>query len=430
LLAGKCRIIQNDYAKRTFYGFAVSKGDHCMPLNLSQMSQGISASVTLKQNALVAELRAQGLDVIGLGAGEPDFNTPEHIRDAAKKAIDTGKTRYTDTSGLPELRRAISEFLKRDKGLSYPPSDIIVGTGAKQAIMGALLAILNPGDEVILPAPCWVSYPEMIRMAGGVPVVVHTTAEQGFIPDIQAVAAAVTPRTKAVLLNTPGNPTGAVWPESALLSLGNLAVDKGFYILSDEIYEKLVYDGAKHVSVAALSPDIFRQTVMISGFSKAYAMTGWRLGYAAGPHDLIAAMGAYQSHATGNPTSISQYAGLAAITGDQACVADMAKAFAARRILMLDCIRQIPLLSAVEPQGAFYIMLDVRKLMGKTADGVVLQDSGDFADALLKKCQVAVVPGEPFYAPGFCRLSYAIANDKIVESMRRIRVFVEGVIAG
>ncbi len=395
-----------------------------MSLTISKVCQGIAPSVTLGLNAKVQKLRASGVDVIGLGAGEPDFDTPAHIRAAAARAMEEGKTRYTDASGMPALRDALADFLWKDKGLQYARNEIIVSTGAKQAILGALQAILDPGDEVLLPAPCWVSYPEMVRMAGGVPVVVTADERDGFIPPIARLRAAVTQKTKAILFSTPGNPTGAVWSRGQLAALAALAVEKAFYIISDEIYEKLVYDGAEHVSVASLGEDVFKQTIVISGFSKAYAMTGWRLGYASGPRAVIAAMAAYQSHATGNPNSIAQYAGLAALTGDQTCVSEMASAFAQRRELMLSCIARIPGVSCQVPHGAFYVMLDVRGVLGRSFQGRVLETAHDFAEALLACAQVAVVPGESFFAPGFCRLSYAVSSERIMEAMRRIATFV------
>lgn len=408
-------------AKKCVFGWR----NIAMSLSLSAACQSIAPSVTLKMNAMVAQMRAQGIDVISLGAGEPDFVTPKHICDAAKRAIDEGKTHYTDAKGLPALRKALAKFIKNDKGLDYQADDIIVCTGAKQALLGALIAVCNPGDEVIVPAPCWISYPEMIRMAGAVPVIVESDEAQGFIPDIAQIAAAVTDKTKAIILNTPGNPGGSVWPRAQLAALAKLAVRKGFYIISDEIYEKLVYDGAEHVSVASLGKDVFAQTIMISGFSKAYAMTGWRIGYAAGPRAVIAAMGAYQSHATGNPNSIAQYAAIAALEGDQQCVYDMTQRFAQRRDLMMACIRKIPGVRFFAPKGAFYILLDVRPLLGREYKGMMMTDSVAFAQALLEDAQVSVVPGEPFYARGYVRLSYATGEERIMEALRRIAQFVE-----
>lgn len=395
-----------------------------MPLSLSNTCTAISPSVTLKLNALVAQMRQNGADVIGLGAGEPDFDTPLHIRMAAKKAIDDGHTRYTAASGIPALRQAIADYLLKEKGLKYTKDEIIVGNGAKQVLLGALQAIINPGDEVLLPAPCWISYPEMVAMAGGKAIWVMTNEQQDFVPTREQLERAITPRTKAIILNSPSNPTGAVWTREQLAMLADLAVEHGFYVISDEIYEKLTYDGAEHISIATLNTDIFNQTILISGFSKAYAMTGWRLGYAAAPRAIIAAMAAFQSHATGNPNAIAQYAGLAAIEGDQRCVSDMAQAFARRRSLMLSLVDTLPGVRCFVPKGAFYILLDVNHFLGKTYRGKPLLDSLDFAQALLEAVQVAVVPGEDFGAPGYCRLSYAVSDDRIVESMQRLNNFL------
>ncbi|NLB38641.1 MAG: pyridoxal phosphate-dependent aminotransferase, partial [Clostridiales bacterium] len=298
-----------------------------MSRTISAVCRNITPSATLRLNAIVNEKRAQGLDIIGMGAGEPDFPTPDAICAAAKQAIDAGKTKYTAASGVPELRKAVADHVNRLYGLSYQPSQVLVGTGAKQVLVEALVAILDPGDEVILPAPCWLSYPEMIRMAGGVPRVVLSTAADGFLPTAKALQDAVTPRTRAILINTPNNPTGAVWNEELLRAAGELAVQHDLYIISDEIYETLVFSGARHVPMASIGPEVFARTITISGWSKAYAMTGWRLGYALGAKDVIDAMGAYQSHATGNPNSIAQYAALEALTGEQRSVEDMRLAF-------------------------------------------------------------------------------------------------------
>ena len=399
-----------------------------MALTISKVCGGIAPSVTLSLNAKVAQMRAEGMQVISMGAGEPDFDTPEHIRRAAQQALDAGKTRYTAVPGIPELRSAVADYLKRENGLSYESSQVILCTGAKQALLGALQAILDAGDEVILPQPCWVSYPEMVRMAGGVPVPVYTTMEQGFVPTYEQLRSAVTERTKAIILNSPSNPTGAVWTKAQLEAAAALAKEFDFYIISDEIYDKLVFAGAAHVTVPGLSQDAYSRTILINGFSKTYAMTGWRIGYAAGPKAVIAAMSAYQSHATGNPSSVSQYAALAALEGDQSCVGVMVSAFARRRELMVKMAKDISGITFFEPKGAFYILLNVSKLMGKRVNGKRMETSADFSDALLESKQVAVVPGEAFGADRCCRLSYAIDDGQIVEAMKRIRDFVEGII--
>ena len=395
-----------------------------MSLEISRLCQSIAPSVTLKINAMAAQLREKGQDIISLGAGEPDFDTPAFIRDAAKAALDAGETRYTAASGTPALRRSVCDFLRREKGLTYRPDQVLICTGAKQALLNAFVAMLNPGDEVILPAPCWVSYPEMIAMAGGKAVWVEATEAEGFVPPIERIRAAVTERTKAILLNSPNNPTGAVWTREQLLAVGQLAVEKDIYLISDEIYDQLVYDGAEAVSVASLSPAIYARTLMVTGWSKAYAMTGWRLGYAAGPKALIAAMGAYQSHATGNPNAIAQAAGLAALEGDQRCVREMAAAFARRREMVLSLLAEMPYVSAFRPQGAFYVLLNVKELMGKRIGGREIHGSVELAEMLLEYAQIAVVPGAPFGAEGYVRLSYAAADDRLREAMRRLRAFL------
>ena len=395
-----------------------------MSLEISRLCQSIAPSVTLKINAMAAQLREKGQDIISLGAGEPDFDTPAFIRDAAKAALDVGETRYTAASGTPALRRSVCDFLRREKGLTYRPDQVLICTGAKQALLNAFVAMLNPGDEVILPAPCWVSYPEMIAMAGGKAVWVEAAEAEGFVPPIERIRAAVTERTKAILLNSPNNPTGAVWTREQLLAVGQLAVEKDIYLISDEIYDQLVYDGAEAVSVASLSPAIYARTLMVNGWSKAYAMTGWRLGYAAGPKALIAAMGAYQSHATGNPNAIAQAAGLAALEGDQRCVREMAAAFARRREMVLSLLAEMPYVSAFRPQGAFYVLLNVKELMGKRIGGREIHGSVELAEMLLEYAQIAVVPGAPFGAEGYVRLSYAAADDRLREAMRRLRAFL------
>lgn len=398
-------------------------------MRISKLCQNIAPSATLKINEQAGILRSKGLDVISLGAGEPDFDTPAFIREAAARAMDAGETRYTPVSGTMPLRQAVCDHLLREKNLSYSPSQVIICTGAKQALMNTLAALLDPGDEVLLPAPCWVSYPEMIAMAGGKAVWVHATAEEGFVPPIERIRAAVTDRTRAIIVNSPSNPTGAVWTREQLMAVGELAVEKDLCIISDEIYDQLVYDGAEAVSPASLSPAVYARTVVINGWSKAYAMTGWRLGYAAGPKALIAAMSAYQSHFTGNPNSIAQAAGLAALEGDQQCVRDMAAAFAARREMMLALVEKMPQVGCFVPAGAFYLLLDVRSVLGKRWGGQVIATSEDFARILLEEAQVALVPGDAFGAPGYCRVSYAAANDRLAEAMRRMRRFLNDLFA-
>lgn len=399
-----------------------------MPLLLSAVCQRIAPSVTLAIDAKAKAMKSSGVDVIGLGAGEPDFPTPEFICEAAGRAIAEGQTRYTPSSGIPQLRQAICRKLHRDNGLAYSPEQIIVSNGAKQALLGALLAIVNPGDEVIIPTPCWVSYPEMVRMAGAQPVYVPMSEHEGYRLHIQSVANAVTPRTKAVILNSPHNPTGSMISRGDLSALAELAVRKEFYVLSDEIYEKLVYDGTEHISIASLGDDIAAQTIVINGMSKSYAMTGWRIGYAAGPAPIIKLMGGYQSHATSNANSIAQWASLAALEhGDESIVA-MRDAFAVRRMLMLSRIRAISGLSCQTPKGAFYVVMNIHGLIGKTYEGMPITDAMTLSALLLENAYVAVVPGEAFEAPATCRLSYACSTEDIQRGMDRIEQFVRALV--
>jgi aspartate aminotransferase len=397
-----------------------------MPLSLSKTCLGIAPSATLSIDAKAKELGAAGFDVIQFGVGEPDFDTPEFIREEGKAAIDAGKTRYTAVPGTVELRREIAKKLVRDNGLTYDPmGEIIASNGAKQVIFTVLCALINPGDEVILPAPCWVSYPEMVRMAGGVPVFAPTSAEAGFVFSAAEIAPYVTPKTKAIILNTPSNPNGCVLPRAALQGIADLAVEKQFYVISDEIYEKLIYDGEEHVSIATLGDEIKKQTVVVNGVSKTYAMTGWRIGYAAGPRPIIKAMTAYLSHAASNPNSIAQSAAAAALAaGDAPCVVDMVAQFDERRLLMHRLVNEIPGVSAHLPKGAFYIMANIGGLIGKKFGGETITGSDQFAALLLNSKYVAVVPGNAFGDDRHVRLSYATSADKITRGIGRMTEFV------
>lgn len=394
-----------------------------MALSVSSVCRNITPSAILRLNALAAEKRKQGLDIISLAAGEPDFPTPAHIRAAGKAAIEAGRTVYTATAGIPDLRAALARHYQ-EKGVNYQPNQLIVTTGAKQALVGALMALLNPGDEVLLPAPCWLSYPEMIRMAGGVPVVVNASAEEGYIPPIKRLEAAVSAKTKALILNNPSNPTGAVWSERQLRELAELAKKYDFAVISDEIYETLCYEGRSGTIFAGLSEDAFERTITVSGFSKAYAMTGWRLGYAAGPRAVIAAMDAWQGHATGNPCSVSQYAGLEAITGDQSGVEVMRLAFEKRRALLLSLLDGMPGVRYAVPYGAFYVLVDVSALLEKSYRGEKLANAGRFCELLMEHALVSVVPGDGFFAPGCVRISYAIDESRLAEAGRRVKAFI------
>ena len=402
----------------------MQEADLFMALTISHRCQNIAPSVTLQIDARAKEMRAAGLDVIGFGAGEPDFPTPQHICDAAKEALDLGMTRYTPAAGTKELRKAICEKLRRDNDMTYTYGDILVSSGAKHTLFTILQGIIDPGDEVLIPTPCWVSYPEMVRMAGGVPIFIPADESTNFIPTSRDIASRVTRRTKAIIITSPSNPNGSVWEQEQLQFVADLAVSHPFYVISDEIYEKLIYDGRKHLSIAQLGEQIKAQTFLVNGMSKAYAMTGWRIGYVAGPRHEITAMANFQSQATSNANTIAQYAAMKALQGDQSCVDEMVKEFEKRRNLMVERINAIPGISCRKPQGAFYIMMNIKQLLGRTYNGRVLESSMDFAELLLAEKQVAVVPGVAFEAEGYCRLSYAVSADQINRGLERIDEFV------
>ena len=396
-----------------------------MPLGISKKAAGIEPSATLALNAKVIAMKAAGEMVIGFASGEPDFDTPVVIRDAAKEALDNGKTRYTAAAGMVELRSAIKDKLKRENGLDYEISQIVVSNGAKHSIFNALFALLNDGDEVIIPTPCWVSYPEMVKMCGGVPVFAETTEEDNFVLRPAGIAAAVTEKTKAFILTSPSNPNGSCWGLSDLQALADLAVERDFYIITDEIYEHLLYNGDKNISIATLGEKIKERTIVINGVSKTYAMTGFRIGYAAGPRDVMKAIAACQSQATSAPNTPAQYAAMKALTMTQEEVEAMRQAFMERRDALVEGLNAIDGLSCLKPDGAFYVMLNVTKLIGKQKDGKVIDSCAAFAEQLLENEKVAVVPGEGFHAPGFCRLTYALSKENIAEGVRRIRAFAE-----
>ncbi len=394
-----------------------------MALTVSHRCQNIAPSMTLSIDARAKEMKAAGLNVIGFGAGEPDFPTPQHICDAAKEAIDLGMTRYTPAAGTKELRKAICEKLRRDNDMTYTYGDILVSNGAKHSLFNIFQAILDPGDEVLIPTPCWVSYPELVRMAGGVPVFIPATEETNFVPTNKDIASRVTRRTKAIVITSPSNPNGSVWEPEQLQFVADLAVSHPFFVVSDEIYEKLIYDGRKHLSIAQLGEQIKSQTFLVNGVSKAYAMTGWRIGYVAGPRNVISAMSSFQSQATSNPNSIAQYAAMKALQGDQSCVDAMVAEFEKRRDVMVEKINAIPGISCRKPQGAFYLMMNIKELLGKHYEGRMIESSLDFAELLLAEKQVALVPGVAFEAEGYCRLSYAVSMENILDGVNRIAAF-------
>ena len=377
---------------------------------LQQLTPSLTLAVDSKAKAMLAE----GIEVFGFGAGEPDMDTPEHIKAAAIKALEEGRTKYTPSAGIPELRQAISQKFLKDNGLDYKSSQVIVSNGAKQSCFNAIAAVVNEGDEVIIPAPYWLSYPEMVRIVGGEPVFIQTREENNWKITPEDFENAMTPRTKMIIINSPGNPTGSVYTREELKALSEVAAEEDIYILSDEIYEKLTYDGAEHVSVASISPEAYDLTITINGFSKAYAMTGWRLGYLAAPEPIARVIDSMQSHMTSNPCSFAQYGALAALTGDQQCVADMREEFDIRRQYMFERLTQIQGVSAVRPQGAFYVLANISALGLK---------SQNFADRLLSKSSVAVVPGVAFGDDRTIRLSYATSLDVIKSGLDRIEEF-------
>lgn len=393
-------------------------------MEYSRKAQTISPSSTLTIDAKAKKMKADGINVIGFGAGEPDFDTPIHIKEAAKKAIDEGFTKYTPAAGTLELREAVCRKLKKDNGLNYTPAQIVVSNGAKHSLLNAFQAILNPGDEVILPVPYWVSYPEMIKLADGVTVFLETKEENDFKFKPEDLLKKITPKTKAIVLNSPSNPTGMVYSKKELLEIAEIAVDKGIFIISDEIYEELIYDGLNHISIASLGERIKELTIVVNGVSKAFAMTGWRIGYTASNPDIARIMANIQSHATSNPNSIAQKAAVAALEGPKDEVYKMQTEYEKRRDYMVERINSIRGISCRKPSGAFYVMVNISELLGKTWNGRIINNSDEFAEYLLDGVNVAVVPGSGFGAEGYVRLSYATSMKNIVEGLNRIEKFV------
>ncbi len=395
---------------------------------LSQKLDRIAPSPTVAITQTARELAAAGRDILSLSAGEPDFDTPEHIKDAAIAAIEEGKTKYTAPDGIPELKQAICDKFARENGLSYTPAQITVGTGGKQVLYNALMATLDAGDEVIIPAPYWVSYPDMVKLAGGEPVVVESTPEDGYKMTPEALEAAITPRTKWLIFNSPSNPTGAGYTEPQLKALTDVLMrHPQVHVMSDDMYEHLAYDGFRFVSPAQVEPGLYDRTLTVNGVSKAYAMTGWRIGYAGGPEPLIAAMRKLQSQSTSNPTSISQWASVAALNGPQDFLADRAEVFRRRRDLVVDRLNAIEGIECPRPEGAFYVYPSIKALIGATSSGGRILDSDEaFASALLEEQGVAVVFGAAFgLSPAF-RISYATSDAVLEDACNRIATFVGG----
>ncbi len=391
---------------------------------LSEKHSAVQPSVTLAITAKAKKMKAEGVDVLSFAAGEPDFKTPQHIRNAAISVIESGNTGYTAASGIPELKQAICNKLDKDNGVKYKAENIVVSSGAKHSLFNVLQVILNPGDSVLFATPYWVSYPELIKMAGGVPLEVMTSESAGFKVTPELLEASRTETTKAIIINSPNNPTGTVYTEEELNAIAQWAVENKLYIISDEIYEKLVY-GAKHVSMASFGDAVKKRTIIVNGMSKAYAMTGWRIGYTASNLEIAKMMSNVQSHATSNPNTVAQYAALEAIEGDQEPLDAMVTEFAARRDFMVDRVNSINNLSCRKPEGAFYVMVNIEKLIGKTIEGVEITGSMSFAEFLLDNSQVAVIPGAGFGVDNYIRLSYATSMDNIIRGLDRIETAVK-----
>ena len=395
-----------------------------MALTLSRKAQAVKPSSTLAITAKAKELKAQGLDVVGFGAGEPDFNTPDNICNAAIKAIKDGFTKYTPASGIVELKQAVCDKFKKFNGLDYKPSQIVISNGGKHSLTNVFEAILNPGDEVIIPAPYWLSYPEIIKLSDGVPVFVRGEKENGYKVTAEQLQAATTEKTKALVLNTPNNPTGMIYSEEELRAIADYAVKNDIYVVSDEMYEYLVYNGNKHISIASFNEEIYKRTITVSGLAKSYAMTGWRIGYTGSSEEIAKLMGSVQSHQTSNPNSIAQKAALEALTGDQSTVQMMLGEFDKRRKFMYEKMSALPYVSTEEPLGAFYVFADVSEALKKEYKGKKVETAAEFARILIEDYNVAVVPCADFGFPDHIRLSYAISVEQIDKGLTRIEKFL------
>lgn len=385
---------------------------------ITERIKRMTPSATIELEGTIAELEAAGVHIIGLNAGEPDFKTPDNIVRACEKAIEGGKTKYISVTGIRPLREAICRKLKKDNNVDYSPAEIVVSTGAKQALYNAILAICSPGDEVIIPTPCWVSYVEMAKLAEAVPVLVDT--DRNFQLDIASIRKAITPKTKAIIINTPNNPTGAVYTEEALHALGRLAVEYSFYVISDEVYEKLIYDGRKHICIASFSEDIKANSIIINGFSKAYAMTGWRIGYSAAPPDVSKGIASLQGHTTSNSTTFVQWAALEALEGPSETIEFMRQKFDERRIYLLERLQSMRGITCSKADGAFYLLPDVSSYFGKHNGDKRIDNSIDFCNYMLEEAQLAIVPGAAFEAPKTVRIAYSNSIENIKEGMDKM----------
>jgi len=393
--------------------------------SLSRKALEISPSPTMAIDSKAKEMKRQGIDVIGFGAGEPDFDTPQGIREAAIEAINGGHTRYTPAAGTIEVREAICAKLLKDNGLSYQPNQIVVSNGAKHSVNNALAALLNPDDQVLIPAPFWVSYPEMVRLNSGVPITVQTDRANHFKASVQDLQKALTKKSKVLILNSPVNPTGQVYSAEELKAVADFCLDHQLYIIADEIYEKLIYGQARHVSIAGFNDQLKDLTIIVNGVSKSYAMTGWRIGYTASRADIATVMANIQSHTASNPNSIAQKATIAALQGPQDSVKMMHDAFDQRRRYLVKRITDLPYLEALEPEGTFYIFVSIAATLGKNFRNQIISSSDHFASLLLENSKVAVVPGSGFGSPDYVRLSFATSKDKLEEGLNRIELFLK-----
>ncbi len=385
---------------------------------LSNRVQSVKPSATLEITAKAKALRAEGKDIIGLGAGEPDFDTPKHIKTAAINAINDGFTKYTAVSGTPELKQAICDKFKRDNSLNYTPEQILVSSGGKQSFYNLCQALINDGDEVIISAPYWVSYPDMVILAGGKPVIINTGIDDGFKTTPEQLKAAITDKTRLVVINSPSNPTGITYTRNDLKALGEvLKAYPDIIIASDDMYEHIVWSEEAFCTIAEVCPELYDQTITMNGVSKAYSMTGWRIGYAAGPSDIISAMSKVQAQSTSNPCSISQAATLEALNGDQSCINTMLKAFKERHDFIVDAINKIPNMQALPSQGAFYTFVNIQALIDQT-DGI--SNDVEMADYILSSAEVALVPGSAFGAPGYMRISFATSMENLEQAINRL----------
>lgn len=393
-------------------------------MRISKKASTIPASATLEITAKVKQMKKEGKSIIGFTAGEPDFNTPDYINESAKKAIDIGFTRYTPVPGMPELRKAIADKFLRENELEYEPEQIIVSDGAKASLFHAVYAIVDDGDEVIIPAPFWFTYEEQVKLCGGIPVIVLAKPENGYKITAEELESAITPKTKAIMINSPSNPTGAVYTKSELESLAKVIEKHGLLTISDEIYEKLIYTGEKHVSIASVSKYMKDNTIVINGVSKSYAMTGWRIGYLAAPKDIASVISRVQGHTTSNACSIAQYASVTALGGGEDIIENMRLSFDERRKYMMERANRINGVKYIVPSGAFYMFIDISAFIGKKYKGKTIDGSMSFADCLVD-AGVAVIPGLPFHADGYVRLSYAVSMKDIEEGFDRIENFVK-----